>query len=119
MSNSDATQFGREMRMRRENAQQLRDELAKQGMDVKELDQAINSMKQLETSQAIGDPNAAVRLQSSVIDGLKDFEFSLYRKLGLGDQKGPALGARAPVPAEYRAQVEEYYRSLAGVKKKP
>jgi hypothetical protein len=54
-----------------------------------------------------------------VIEGLKTFEFSLYRKLGLGDEKSPALGARAQVPAEYRAAVEEYYRSLAGVKQKP
>jgi len=54
-----------------------------------------------------------------VIEGLKTFEFTLYRKLGLGDSKAPTLGANAPVPAEYRAAVEEYYRSLAGAKRQP
>ena len=58
------------------------------------------------------------RLQGDVIEGLKSFEFTLYRKLGLGDKKSPTLGTRAAVPAEYRAAVEEYYRSLAGARKK-
>ena len=44
---------------------------------------------------------------------------NLYRKLGLGDGKSPTLGTTAPVPPEYRAAVEEYYRSLAGARKKP
>jgi hypothetical protein len=43
---------------------------------------------------------------------LKTFEFTLYRRLGLSDENRPALGAPPPVPPEYRALVEEYYRSL-------
>jgi hypothetical protein len=54
-----------------------------------------------------------------MIENLKSVEFNLYRKLGLGDGKSPTLGTTAPVPAEYRAAVEEYYRSLAGARKKP
>jgi len=51
---------------------------------------------------------------------VKSFEFGLARALGLGAEGKPALGARATVPAEYRAMVDEYYRSLAGsTKKKP
>ncbi|MEP6780672.1 MAG: hypothetical protein ABJC26_12330, partial [Gemmatimonadaceae bacterium] len=119
INNADATQFSREFRMRRQAAEDLRKEMAQQGMNVKDLDRAISDMKQFENTKAFGDPQGIDQLQASVIDGLKDFEFSIYRKLGLGDQKGPALGARAPVPAEYRAAVEEYYRSLAGAKKKP
>jgi len=52
-----------------------------------------------------------------MIEGLKTFEFSLYRSLGMGTDGRPALGANAPVPAEYRAMIEEYYRSLAGTAK--
>ena len=105
--------------MRRANAEELKKELTRQGVDTKDLDQAIDELKRLEGGRGFGDPKALDALQSSVIDGLKTFEFSLYRKLGLGNDKSPSLGARAPVPAEYRADVEEYYRSLAGSKKKP
>ena len=116
---SDARQFARELAMRRGSAEDLKRELAKQGIATGELDRAIDEMRQLEGSMASGNPKGIDELQKSVIDGLKSFEFTLYRKLGLGDSKGPTLGATAPVPAEYRAAVEEYYRSLAGARRQP
>jgi hypothetical protein len=48
-----------------------------------------------------------------VLEKLKDFEFALLRSAGMGTDGRPAAGARAAVPAEYRAMVEEYYRQLA------
>ncbi|CAN5473587.1 hypothetical protein BH09GEM1_BH09GEM1_43020 [soil metagenome] len=116
---SDAKQFARELAMRRGSAEDLKRELTRQGIATAELDRAIDEMRQLEGSLARGDPKGIDELQKSVIDGLKTFEFTLYRKLGLGDSKGPTLGANAPVPAEYRAAVEEYYRSLAGARRQP
>ena len=115
----DARQFARELAMRRGSAEALKRELSKQGIATGELDRAIDEMRQLEGSIASGNPKGIDELQKSVIDGLKTFEFTLYRKLGLGDSKGPTLGATAPVPAEYRAAVEEYYRSLAGARRQP
>ena len=89
-------------------------------MNTRELDQAIYNMRQLENSRAFNDPKGLTQLQSAMIEGLKTFEFGLYRALGLGTDGRPALGSNAPVPAEYRAMIEEYYRSLAGTtKKKP
>ena len=79
-----------------------------------QLDRAIDAMRQLERSGALDDPRAVERLETQVIDGLKDFEFALARKLGGAQPGGPTLGTRSPVPEEYRAAVEEYYRSLAG-----
>ena len=116
---NDARQFARELAMRRGSAADLRKELAGKGIATGELDRAIDEMQRLQGSLASGDPKGIDELQKSVIEGLKSFEFSLYRKLGLGDSKGPALGSTAPVPAEYRAAVEEYYRSLAGARKQP
>ncbi|CAN5763260.1 hypothetical protein BH11GEM2_BH11GEM2_28420 [soil metagenome] len=116
---SDARQFAREFAMRRQSAEALRKALAKQGIATGELDRAIDEMRRLEGSMANGDAKGIDELQKSVIDGLKTFEFTLYRKLGLGDSKAPALGANTPVPAEYRAAVEEYYRSLAGARRQP
>ena len=116
---SDARQFARELAMRRGSAEDLRKELTKQGIATTELDKAIDEMQRLQGSLASGDPKGVDELQKSVIEGLKTFEFTLYRKLGLGDSKGPALGSTAPVPAEYRAAVDEYYRSLAGARRQP
>jgi len=123
IASNDARQFAREFSMRRENAEGLRRDLVRQGVDTRELDRAIENMRQLEQSRAFGDPKGLEQLQSQMIDGLKNFEFGLYRSLGLGEQGKPALGATAPVPAEYRAMIEEYYRSLAdtkqGARKRP
>jgi hypothetical protein len=113
-SDGDARQLARAFGLRRGNAEALRRELAGQGIDVSQLDRSIEAMRQLERSGALDDPAAADRLEAQVIDGLKDFEFALARKLGGGQPNGPALGTRSPVPEEYRAAVEEYYRSLAG-----
>lgn len=104
--------------MRRQDAENLRRDLVQQGLDVKDLDKLIKDLKEMEDARKFSDVKGLEQLQTQVVEGLKNFEFGLYRKLGLGDEKGPALGARSPVPAEYKAQVEEYYRSLAGAKKK-
>ena len=46
-------------------------------------------------------------------DGLKAFEFALRRRVE-GDGGAPLqLGTVDEVPPEFRAMVEEYYRSLA------
>ena len=119
ISSGDARQFSREFGARRENAEALRQELIKQGVPVGDLDKVIDELRRLESGRAFGDPGGLDELQAAMIENLKSVEFSLYRKLGLGDGKSPTLGTRAPVPAEYRAAVEEYYRSLAGARRKP
>ena len=114
LNDGDARQFSRAFGLRRGNAEALRRQLAGEGIDVAQLDRALDAMRQLERSGALDDPRAVERLETQVIDGLKDFEFALARKLGGAQPNGPALGTRSPVPEEYRAAVEEYYRSLAG-----
>ena len=114
----DARQLSREFRLRRENAEALRGELIKQGVPVADLDKVIGELRRLENSRANADARGLDELQAAMIENLKSVEFSLYRKLGLGDGRSPTLGSTAPVPAEYRAAVEEYYRSLAGTRRK-
>jgi hypothetical protein len=52
------------------------------------------------------------RLQSIVAEGLKRFEFGLRQKVE-GDLNRAALSGSVEVPAQFRALVEQYYRSLA------
>jgi hypothetical protein len=87
---------------------------------VRGLDSAIANLRRLESERTlIGDPKGLAQLQQDVIEGLKTYEFMLWRQLGLIGENRPALGAPAQAPAEYRALVEEYYRSLARGKAKP
>jgi hypothetical protein len=99
--------------MQRQAAEELRRDLARQGIDVRDLDRIIGELRRLESGRPLGDPKGLEQLQADVIEGLKTFEFLLYRRLGLGEGNRPVLGAPAQVPPEYRALVEEYYRSLA------
>ena len=115
----DPRQYSREYSLRRQEAERLRGELVRQGLDTRELDRAIETFRQLEGTQTLsGDPKGLEELQAQLIEGLKSFEFDLYRKLGLVDNSKAASGARPPPPAEYRSLVEEYYKALAGERKR-
>jgi len=107
----DARQFGREFRLRREAAEALRDDLRQQGVETGELDRMVDDLRRLE--RPVNDPRGLDELQAALIERLKTFEFTLWRKFKAGAEGGPALGSAGQVPPEYRAMVEEYYRSLA------
>jgi len=82
-------------------------------VNTSELDNAIDELKKLETANVSGDPRALDALQGQVIQGLKQFEFSLFKQFGIASAKQPATGTRADVPPEYRALVEEYYKAIS------
>ena len=119
LGTNDIRQYSREFGLRREAAEALRRELAAggQNLDQAELDRIIGDLRRLESGRPFNDPRAMEELQRSVIEGLKTWEFKLWRSLAQnGGDNRPALGAPSQVPSEYRALVEEYYRSLS---KKP
>ena len=66
----------------------------------------------LDTDQAFTDPSNLQALQAAALDKLKKFEFSLRKKAEGGDQR-LSLSGSDEVPAGFRSQIEEYYRSLA------
>jgi hypothetical protein len=112
INRGESRQFSREFGLRRQAAEALRRDLEGQQLDPGELDRLIDDLKRLESGRLFADPKSLEELQQAVIEGLKTWEFKLWRQLGLSGENRPALGAAAQVPAEYRALVEEYYRSL-------
>ena len=111
-------QLSREFGLRRQAAEALRRELGDQNAERAELDRIIGDLRRLETGRPFNDPRALEELQRAVIEGLKTWEFKLWRALTQNGDNRPALGAPSQVPSEYRALVEEYYRSLGKGKPK-
>ena len=118
LSPDDAQQFSREAQQRLADAQALRSELQKQGLATKELDQAIDNLRQLTNPANVEDTRIASDLRAKTLEGFKDFEFGLRRKLGESDSTRVLLQRSGDVPAAYKQNVEEYYRSI-GKSKKP
>ena len=118
MSGGDIRQFSREFGLRRQAADSLRRALQGQNVDPAELDRIIADLRRLESGRPFADPRGLEDLQRAVIEGLKTWEFKLWRSLSQNGDNRPALGAPSQVPSEYRALVEEYYRSLGKPKPK-
>jgi len=113
LSGEDQRQFTREFRERLQELSELRRQLAQEGVDAGELEDVINQMGGMDRRGVIGRALGVTLLESEVIQGLKEFEFNLRRRLQLeGDQRLYLSGSDA-VPEGYRELVEEYYRELA------
>ncbi|MGH7500206.1 MAG: DUF4175 family protein [Longimicrobiales bacterium] len=106
-------QFRSEARQRLQDAQQLREELRRQGMDTGDLDQVIRDLGRLTDERVWGIPKDLETLQAAVVDGVKQFEYRLRRELGATDEQKLQLSGSDEVPEGFRTFVEEYYRALA------
>jgi Domain of unknown function (DUF4175) len=111
-----AQQFSRELHQRLADADTLRGMLARQGVDLSELDRAMANLRDLNRPDVLAEPGAVAQLHAQVIEGMEAFEFALRRTLGAADQR-VLLGRQGDVPPAFRALVEEYYRSIAKSRK--
>jgi hypothetical protein len=73
----------------------------------------IDQLRSLEGSRAFNDPDELARLRGSVVQGFKEFEFTLRRQVVGAEADRPALGGNENVPAGYRDMVNEYFKSLS------
>ena len=102
--------FTSQYRALRENAQGLRRELQRRGLDDDNLTGTIAKIEDVE--QAYDDKAKSERLEASIVEDLKTREFQLRRAIEQESLR-PAMGGNADVPAEFKPLVAEYYRSLA------
>ena len=113
LSSSDIRQFRREARERGTEAEELRDLLRTEGVDVGEFNDILDRIRALDSRGAFSDLGEIQRLQSEIVQGLMEFEFSLRRELQRGEPDRLVLSGSDEVPDDYRDLVSEYYRSLS------
>ena len=105
-------QMAREFRERLNDAEALREALAREGVQVTDLDDVIAAMRDFDGAFT-GTTRGLDKLRDDVIDGLKLFEFWLRRVTDASSGERPQLAGSDRVPEGYRDLVEEYFRSLA------
>jgi hypothetical protein len=113
----DVRQLRSEVRQRLADAQALRQELSRQGIDTSELDGVIRDLRALDNEGVYAIPLDVDRLQAAVVDGAKQFEYRLRRELAGADEQRLLLSGSDEVPEGFRKLVEEYYRALSRTKK--
>ena len=109
----DLRQAERELGQRRQDLDDLRRELRREGMDTADLDQLLSQMGDLNLLGLNRDPLALERLRRDIVEGLRQFEYRLWRELRGADTERVYLGNSDQVPAGYRELVDEYFRKLA------
>lgn len=113
----DVRQFRGEARRYMDEAQQLRGLLREQNVDPKEFDEIMKRLRELDSDRVYQDVETLAKLQTFVSEGMKRFEYALRRKVG-DDTDRALVNGSEEVPAEFKALVEEYYRSLSKGKQK-
>jgi len=119
LSPNDIQQFSREAQQRLADAEALRRDLARQGVPTKDLDKAIENLRLLGSPVTLEDTRTSANLRTKVLEGFKDFEFGLRRRLGDADSTRVLIERSGDVPPAYRQNVEEYYRSIGKGKAVP
>ncbi len=113
----DLRQLGRELAERRLQLERLRDELRREEIDPAELERIIDSLRGLGTGDELAEPEAVAVLEREVVQGLKEFEYSLRRSLGSGEDERLLQVSDEDVPDGYEEMVDKYYKALAEEKR--
>ena len=109
----DLRQINREFDQRRADLESLRNDLRRERMDTADLDQLLQQMGDLSLLGLNRDPLALERLRNEIVEGLRQFEYRLWRELRGGEAERVYLGNSDQVPPGYRELVDEYFRKLA------
>ncbi len=113
MTAEDLRQFDRELGQRQQEARALRDQLREQGLGTADLDSLLRQLDRFDVRRINNDPLALDQLRAQVVEGLRQFEYRLWRELADDDEARLHLTGSDEVPESYRELVERYFKSLS------
>ena len=102
----------------RERASEVRDlqrVLDEQDIDSEQLADVVQALRDLDRERVYNNTAELQRLQSQILEGLKQLEFGLRRELEGDGEDRAFLSGSEDVPTGFRKLVEEYYRALSRV----
>ena len=113
LSTGDIRQFRSEARQRIQEALELQRLLEEVDLNQQQLGEVIRALRQLDREDVYLDLAELNRLQSQIVEGLKQLEFGLRRELEGEGQNRVFVSGSDEVPTGFRRLVEEYYRALS------
>ena len=113
LSTGEIRQFRSEARQRVQEALELQRLLEDVDLDQQELGNVVNALRRLDREDVYLDLAELNRIQSQIVEGLKQLEFSLRRELEGEGQDQVFVSGSDDVPTGFERLVEEYYRALA------
>ena len=113
LSRGDIRQFRGEARQRGQEAIELQRLLEEEDLNQQQLSEVIAALRQLDREDVYLDRAELNRLQSQIVEGLKQLEFALRRELEGEGQDRVFVSGSDEVPTGFRRLVEEYYRALS------
>lgn len=112
LSDEEIRQLQRAYREQRADAEELRRQLDAAGVEIDDLTGIIDTLRRFDERRAYADVEEIARLQDSLLEQVKSFEFGLRRAVE-GEGESLLLRGSGDVPAGYEKLIEEYYRALA------
>ena len=112
-------QFNRELNQRRAQLEDLRNQLQQEGVDPQDLDRIIDRLRGLGSGSGLAGPESIAVLERDIVQGLKEFEYTLRRSLNPSEDERLLQVGDDEVPDGYEEMVERYYKALAGEKDGP
>ena len=116
ISPDNIRQFRAEIRERLGDAQELQKILGQEelvALDERRLDDVVAALRMLDSQRIYLDLAEVERLQSQIIERLRQFEFGLRRELE-GEDRNRVFGLGSDeVPEGFRHLVDEYYKALS------
>ena len=113
LTQGDIRQFRSEARQRVQEAIELQRILEEEDLNQQQLGEVISALRELDRENVYLDLAELNRLQSQIVEGLKQLEFGLRRELEGEGQDRVFVSGSDEVPTGFRRLVEEYYRALS------
>ena len=113
LTQGEVRQFRSEARQRIQEAIDLERVLEEEDLNREQLGEVIAALRELDREDVYLDLNELNRLQSQIVEGLKQLEFGLRRELEGEGRDRVFVSGSDEVPTGFRRLVEEYYRALS------